>query len=97
MPSSGTRDFTKAEGISVVIGILGFVTCFGTLMLLHSFAVKGPLTPDVVHGLVTPYNNHGVIHYVTPELSAWITTVFFAGFFSFFFVFIPTAKRHWFS
>ena len=83
MPKTKQRPFTKGESVVAGIGVVGFFLSFVTLLVLHGVAVHGPLSPDPVHGLVMPYNNHGVIHYITNELSIWIDRLFWgaAGFF----------------
>jgi hypothetical protein len=43
-------------------------------------AAHGPRSPDSVHGLVAPFNNHGTLVYISTTHSLWLNTAFFVFF-----------------
>lgn len=61
------RMIKRAIGMAKAGGLISLVV---TLYETY-FTSRGPLSPDMTHGIVVPWNNHGTIHYITESRLIW--------------------------
>jgi hypothetical protein len=62
--------------LSVIVVFVGIATVWYEYYAVSSW----PLSPDPAHGIIVPFNNHGVIHYISRSLSLWLDVTFWSFF-----------------
>ena len=58
-----------------ILSVIFFAALIGWLVLVSSI-ISAPLTPDPSANMTVEFNNHGTIHYITPEQDFLLKRVF---------------------
>lgn len=65
------RPLTTKQTVFGVVAFFGTVLSVFANMALGMKGRQGPLAPDIQKGLIVPFNEHGLVHYVSRSFDMW--------------------------
>jgi hypothetical protein len=62
---------TTKQAVAGAIAFFGLIISVGANLAIGLTGIRGPLTPDPSRGLVVPFHDHDIVHYVTRTFDMW--------------------------